>query len=127
MASQLIKVIFSDSTTFFLSPNAPARRFTSEAGWEYGTIQERIFIKDDFQVWNGEDWVPARRTPAKTKVRRKFAVEVEFDVDGDPTDEDDEDVRLKIQGIEMSMVDAISGCADDNKLTVLTMDHGPAL
>jgi hypothetical protein len=125
MASKLIKVIFPDNTCFFLSPNAPIRwRHSCDAPYSYGTISYMCGSDHSFQVWNGDDWVPARLAPSFRKVQRKLEVIVEFEVRGDP--DTDEDARLDVQGIEMELISAMEAHADYAKLTVVSMDHGPA-
>lgn len=122
MENKLIKVVFPDNTSFFLPPNAPAR-FTSfscdKRYYKYETLDEVRKATRAFQVWNGEDWVDARLAPTLTKVRRRYEFTVEFDVVGDPNDEENEDARLEIEGVDISFIDAVETRAKEMNVTVL--------
>ena len=126
--ANLVKIQFLDNTTFFVSPNAPIRLSRPVGGWIYATIDHlNIYgARQMFEVWNGEDWVPAKLAPARKRVQRKFELVVEFEV---PADEDDE--RDTIVSVEQDVVAMLGTITEDSAcdtcaLTIVSIDSGPA-
>ena len=124
--ANLVKIQFTDNTIFFVSPNAPVRwRNATPHGWGYGAITD-LSPELAFQVWNGEDWVPAKLPQGKKKVKRTFELVVEFEV---PADEDDaRDTIISVEQDVVAMLGTIAedGTNDAGAMTIVSIDSGPA-